>query len=63
MKTLLLTEKEVAQVLKLSLPTLRRRRWLKKGPKFVKIGSAVRYRESDIETFVNQLSSESQAAA
>ena len=51
----LLDEKEVSKALKLSLATLRRWRWLKTGPKFIKIGSSVRYRETDIEAFLNEL--------
>ena len=55
MSSALLTEKEVSKMLRLSLPTLRRRRGLRKEPRFVRIGSAVRYLESDIEAFVDSL--------
>ena len=55
MRLALLTEKEVSQILRLSLPTLRRLRGLKRKPTFLKIGSAIRYRESDIEAFVDSL--------
>jgi excisionase family DNA binding protein len=50
----LLNEKEVAQLLKMSLPTLRRWRAAKTGPRFLKIGSSVRYRHADVEAWIRE---------
>jgi excisionase family DNA binding protein len=50
-----LTESDVAKLLKVSLPTLRRWRAAKEGPKFVHIGRLVRYTESEVETFISGL--------
>lgn len=48
-----LTDKEVAAALKLETDTLKRWRWAGKGPKFYKVGgTAVRYKVSDLEAFV-----------
>jgi excisionase family DNA binding protein len=44
-----LTENDVAELTKISLGTLRRWRLARKGPKFHKFGSLVRYEESDLE--------------
>lgn len=44
-----LTESDVAELTKISLGTLRRWRLARKGPKFHKFGSLVRYEESDLE--------------
>jgi predicted DNA-binding transcriptional regulator AlpA len=48
----LLNEKEVSQFLKMSLPTLRRWRAAKTGPKYLKIGNAVRYDMADVTTWL-----------
>jgi excisionase family DNA binding protein len=48
----LLTEREVAALLSVKVPTLRRWRWAGKGPAFRKIGAAVRYHPADLEAFV-----------
>ena len=40
-------------VLGLSVKTLRRWRWLGKGPRFHKIGAAVRYADEDIALFLD----------
>ena len=52
-ETGLLNEHEVARYLKISVASVRRWRLFRKGPKFVKIGSAVRYRKQDVETWLN----------
>ena len=39
----LLHEAEVANILSVKVSTLRRWRWAGEGPKFIKIGAAVRY--------------------
>ena len=45
-------ERFTAEVLGLSVKTLRRWRWLGKGPRFYKIGAAVRYADQDIASFL-----------
>lgn len=42
----------MAQRLNVSVKTLQRWRWIGYGPPFIKIGRAVRYRDSDVEAFV-----------
>lgn len=49
-----LTQDEVAKMLGLASCTLRKWRWEGKGPKFIKLGSRVLYRESDIFAFVQE---------
>jgi predicted DNA-binding transcriptional regulator AlpA len=44
----LLKEHEVAGITQVSIATLRRWRLLQQGPKFLKLGAAVRYRENDL---------------
>lgn len=51
----LLNEKEVAQLLHLSIGTLRDWRWDNKGPKFRKLGRAVRYDSADVDQWINSL--------
>lgn len=48
-----LTEQQAAPQLGLSPATLRRWRWAGKGPVYVKLGGAVRYRPKDLVAFVN----------
>ena len=48
----LLNEHEVAQMLGVSVATVRRWRLFKAGPKYVKLGALVRYRVSDIERWL-----------
>jgi len=48
----LLSEREAAEFLRLAIPTLRNWRCAKRGPRFLKLGRAVRYRESDIAEFM-----------
>jgi predicted DNA-binding transcriptional regulator AlpA len=47
----LIAEREAAALLGLSAKTLQRWRWIKQGPKFVKLGGAVRYSIRDLEEF------------
>ena len=49
----LLKENEAAEHLALEIATLRRWRWAGKGPRFLKIGGAVRYDVADLELFIN----------
>jgi predicted DNA-binding transcriptional regulator AlpA len=44
----LLNEYDVARITGLSVASVRRWRLLRQGPKYLKIGSAVRYRAEDI---------------
>ncbi len=48
----LLNEKEVANTLNIKVATLRRWRWAGKGPRFLKIGAAVRYDRADLQGFI-----------
>lgn len=49
----LIGEKEAAELLKLSVKTLRKWRSLGIGIKYVKMGRSIRYRLIDIESFLN----------
>jgi predicted DNA-binding transcriptional regulator AlpA len=48
----LLNEHEVARITGLSVASVRRWRLLRQGPKYLKIGSAVRYRPEDISAWL-----------
>jgi excisionase family DNA binding protein len=48
----LLTERDVAQQLQVSLASLRRWRLENRGPRFVKVGSLVRYRQDELENWL-----------
>ena len=50
-----LTEQEVSKHLNVSVATLRRWRLEKRGPMFVKVGSLVRYRPVDLDSWVAAL--------
>ncbi len=50
--TRLLNEHEAAYVLALKVATLRRWRWAGKPPRFLKIGSAVRYDPEELTDFM-----------
>jgi excisionase family DNA binding protein len=47
-----ITEREAAQVLGLSVATLRAWRHRNRGPKYLQLGRAIRYRQSDLDEFV-----------
>ena len=51
----LITEVDVAKKLRVSLACLRRWRFERKGPQFLKIGSLVRYRTVDIQSWLKSL--------
>ena len=51
----LMTEEEVAKRLNVSLASLRRWRLLRKGPAFVKLGSLVRYKPEDLDSWLGSL--------
>ncbi len=48
----LIDEYEAAQILSLSVTTLRNYRHLRKGPNYHKLGSSVRYKLSDIMEYI-----------
>lgn len=55
----LLTTKEVANMLNISVPSLRRlQNYEGGGPKFIRIGKAIRYKPSDIKKFIEEGSNE-----
>jgi hypothetical protein len=47
----LLNEHEAAEILGLSVKTLRRWRWAREGVAWIKLGSAVRYAPADLQAF------------
>lgn len=49
----LITESNAAILLCVSPATLRKWRWEGKGPKFIKVGRKVAYRDSDISAFID----------
>ena len=49
----LITPSDAAILLCVSPATLRKWRWEGKGPKFIKIGRKVAYRDSDINAFID----------
>ncbi len=49
----LLTEREVAEALNVSISSIRRWRLIGKGPAYVKINSSVRYQISSVEDFLS----------
>jgi hypothetical protein len=51
----LLTEEEVAKQLHVSIASLRRWRLERRGPQFLKVGSLVRYRPEEIESWLAAL--------
>jgi hypothetical protein len=51
----LLTEEQVAQQLHVSLASLRRWRLERRGPRFIKVSSLVRYRPEDLEEWLRRL--------
>ena len=51
--TELVTEVEAAFFLRLKPQTIRQWRTLKRGPRYFKVGGAVRYKTADLEQFVN----------
>ena len=50
----LLTEHEVAQLLKVSVATMRRRRLFRQPPEYLKIGASVRYRREAIQRLIEK---------
>lgn len=52
MNSTILDETQTAQKLGLSIKTLQSWRWRKIGPRYLKIGGAVRYAAEDIEEYL-----------
>ncbi len=50
----LLTEGEVAEVLKCTKSALRRWRREGRGPRYVRVGRLIRYRQPDLELFIEK---------
>lgn len=48
----LLTQQETAALLKVSVSTLKRWRTVGTGPRYLRVGRAVRYRRSDVEAWL-----------
>jgi len=48
----LLNEHDIARITRLSVASVRRWRLLRQGPKYLKIGSAVRYRPEDVSLWL-----------
>ena len=48
----LLNETEAARILAMQVTTLRRWRWAGRGPRFIKVGAAVRYDPADLSAFI-----------
>jgi excisionase family DNA binding protein len=55
MTGMLLTESEVADRLRVSLACLRRWRLERRGPRFVKVGSLVRYPAEELDSWIESL--------
>jgi predicted DNA-binding transcriptional regulator AlpA len=52
----LLNEHDVARITRLSLTSVRRWRLLGQGPKYLKLGAAVRYRPHDVSAWLESRS-------
>jgi predicted DNA-binding transcriptional regulator AlpA len=52
LKHRLLKEAQIGEILGISAATLRRWRLLQRGPKYIKIGGAVRYRPEDVTAWL-----------
>lgn len=50
----LFTETVTAEFLGVTLASLRKWRWERKGPAFIKIGRLVRYRKEDLEAWLDR---------
>jgi predicted DNA-binding transcriptional regulator AlpA len=57
----LLTEHQVAELLKVSVATIRRRRLFRQPPDFVKIGASVRYRREAIRRLIESAEQRTEA--
>jgi len=50
----LLTQREASDILRIPVRTLEQWRHLSRGPAFVKVGHAVRYRVADLLAYIDQ---------
>ena len=50
----LFNEYDVADIFRLSVATMRHWRLTGKGPKWLKLGSAVRYRPEDVQAYLDE---------
>jgi predicted DNA-binding transcriptional regulator AlpA len=57
----LLTEHQVAELLKVSVATIRRRRLFRQPPDFLKIGASVRYRREAIQRLIESAEQHNEA--
>lgn len=48
----LLTERDVSRITGMSVASIRRWRLLRQGPRFIKVGAAVRYKTEDIAAWL-----------
>jgi predicted DNA-binding transcriptional regulator AlpA len=48
----LLTERDLARITGMSVASIRRWRLLRQGPKYIKIGAAVRYKPEDLSAWL-----------
>jgi predicted DNA-binding transcriptional regulator AlpA len=51
-ETVYLIDHEVARIARVSIASVRRWRLLRRGPRFIKIGSSVRYRAEDVRAWL-----------
>jgi predicted DNA-binding transcriptional regulator AlpA len=51
----LLTERDVSRLLQVSVSALRKWRVERRGPRFLKMGSLVRYRQLDVDVWLESL--------
>jgi len=58
----LLTERELARKLNVSIGTVRRWRLLRTGVSYIKLGACVRYRPEDLREYIDSLASPKEAA-
>jgi hypothetical protein len=49
-----LCEKETSKLLRVAVQTLRNWRHLRRGPAYLKLGRAVRYRDDDLMAFIEK---------
>ena len=59
----LLTEKEASRITGLSVAWFQRKRWAGGGPPYVKLGRAVRYRESELWSWIESHSGHSSTSS
>lgn len=50
----LLNEQTTAEFLGVTLASLRKWRWEKRGPAFIKLGRLIRYRKADLEAWLDR---------